>query len=187
MYYQKNIENYLNREINTIKHLDVDAINKAMNAIKDAWEREADIYTMGNGGSASTASHMVCDFNKGVSENIGKQKYHLHCLSDNTAIMMAIANDIDYNDVFKFQLEGNVKSGDLIIAISGSGNSENIIRAVKYAKEKGAKVIGMSGYGGGQLNELSDYPLHVAIDDMQIAEDVHLIFNHMMMQILSNT
>lgn len=185
MYYQKSIEDYLNREIEVIKHLDVDAINAAMNAIKDAWEREATIYTMGNGGSASTASHMVCDFNKGVSENIGKQKYHLQCLSDNTATMMAIANDVAYDDIFKFQLEGNVKPGDLIIAISGSGNSENVIRAVRYAKEQGAKVIGMSGYSGGKLNELSDYPLHVDINDMQIAEDVHLIFNHMMMQILS--
>ena len=186
MDYTKDIQAYLNKEMEVIKKLDLEEINQAMQAIQLAWERGARIYTMGNGGSASTASHMVCDFNKGASETIGKDKFQLVCLSDNTAIMMAIANDISYDAVFSFQLKGILKPDDLIIAISGSGNSKNVIKAVEYAKTIGTKVIGMTGYSGGKLRELSDYPLHVAIDDMQIAEDIHMIFNHMIMKIFGN-
>ena len=178
------VADYLNREIEVLRALDIEAINTAISAIIKAWEEEATIYTLGNGGSAATASHMVCDFNKGVSEKVGKRKFHFTCLSDNMALNMAIANDISYEDVFRFQLEGNVKAGDLLIAISGSGNSLNAVKAVEFAKDKGAKIIAMTGYDGGRLKQLADYPLHVSIDDMQIAEDVHMVFNHMMMQIL---
>ncbi|MBR2215099.1 MAG: SIS domain-containing protein [Selenomonadaceae bacterium] len=185
MDYREAIKDYLEREIQVLQNLDQGAIKAAMEAIVTAWREGKTVYTMGNGGSASTASHMVCDFNKGVSEAVGKNKFRFNCLSDNTALTMAIANDIAYDDIFVFQLRGSVKPGDLIIALSGSGNSENVIRAVKYAKEQGAKIIALTGYNGGKLKELADYPLHVAVDDMQIAEDVHLIFNHLIMQVLS--
>ena len=182
--FTKNIEVYFNLECATIQSLDITAINTAINAIIDARNRGAVIYTMGNGGSASTAGHMVCDFAKGASQALGGKKFLFECLSDNIAIVTAIANDISYDDVFSFQLKGKLKPEDLIIAISGSGNSKNVIKAVEYAKKVGTKVIGITGYQGGKLKEMCDYSMHVPIDDMQIAEDIHMMFDHMMMRVI---
>ena len=180
--YREEIKKYFDKEIGVIQHLDIEAINKAINAITKAWQRGATVYTMGNGGSAATASHFVCDFNKGISSEVCK-KFNVICLSDNTPIVTAIANDIGYDDIFLLQLKGSLKKDDLIIAISGSGNSKNIIKAVEYAKEIGAEVIGLTGYSGGKLKELADYVMHVPVDDMQITEDIHMSFDHMMMRI----
>jgi len=177
-----NIKIYFQKEIAIINKLDIEELNKAMNAISDALNRGATIYTMGNGGSAATASHMVCDFNKGVSMVVGK-KFHLVCLNDNIPTMLAVANDLSYDDIFSFQLQDTVKKDDLLIAISGSGNSKNVIKAVTYAKEHGAKVIGLTGYSGGKLKAMADYSMHVPVDDMQIAEDLHMVFDHMMMRV----
>lgn len=179
------IKEYYEREIDTIKSLNYEEIESAVQAIKDAYEREATIYTFGNGGSSATASHFVCDFNKGICEKLDK-KFNLVCLNDNTPIVMAIANDISYDDVFYFQLKNKIKPTDLVIAISGSGNSKNVIKAVEYAKKMGCKVVGMSGYSGGKLMELADYHMHVPIDDMQITEDIHMSFDHMMYRVLTN-
>ena len=183
--FTQDIQTYLNTECDMLRALNVSQINEAVNAIVDARARGAAIYTMGNGGSAATASHMVCDFAKGASEAVGGRKFLFECLSDNTPIVTAIANDIGYEDVFVFQLRGKLKPEDLVIAISGSGNSKNVLKAVEYAKEVGAKVIGVTGYQGGKLKAMSDYGLHVAIDDMQIAEDIHMMFDHMIMRVLT--
>ena len=185
MDFKKHMENYIDTEIQVTKNLNLDEINEAINAIVDCRDRGGTVYTMGNGGSASTASHFVCDFSKGLSEELkdGK-KFIFECLSDNVASMMAIANDISYDEIFKYQLERRLTSNDLIIAISGSGNSKNVIRATEYAKYLGCKVIGVSGYKGGKLRELSDYHMHVDIEDMQIVEDVHMMFDHMIMRVV---
>lgn len=180
--YREEIKKYFDKEISTVQKLDIEAINKSMDAIAAAWRRGATVYTMGNGGSAATASHFVCDFNKGISSEVCK-KFNVICLSDNTPIVTAIANDISYDDIFVFQLKEILKKDDLIIAISGSGNSKNIIKAVEYAKEIGAEVVGLTGYSGGKLQEIADYSMHVPVDDMQITEDIHMIFDHMMMRI----
>lgn len=183
MDYLKQITDYLELEISILKKLDLSEINKAMSLLEDTRERGSDVYVFGNGGSAATASHMENDFNKGISEKLEK-KYHFHCINDNMATIMAIANDNGYDKVFEQQLENKLKKDDVIIAISGSGNSQNVIKAVKYAKSQGCKIIGMTGYSGGKLKELSDVSLHVPLDNMQITEDIHMIFNHMMMYIL---
>ena len=179
------IKAYYEKEVETIRSLDFDEIEIAVQAIKDAYEREATIYTFGNGGSAATASHFVCDFNKGICEKLDK-KFNLICLNDNTPIVMAIANDISYDDVFSFQLINKLKPTDLILAISGSGNSKNVIKAVEYAKSIGCKVVGMTGYSGGKLDQLADYHMHVPVDDMQITEDVHMSFDHMMYRVVTD-
>ena len=145
-----NIRAYFEREQEVINNLDFEEITDAVQAIKEAYEREATIYVFGNGGSAATASHFVCDFNKGICEKLDK-KFNLICLSDNTPIVTAIANDISYDDVFYFQLKNKIKPDDLILAISGSGNSKNVIKAVEYAKEVGTKIVGLTGYSGGKL------------------------------------
>ncbi len=184
MNYSEQIRNYINLEIEILGKLNQEEINKAMNVIERARTEGKTVYVCGNGGSASTASHLTSDFNKGVSEKL-QVAHRFECLCDNVASMMAIANDISYDDIFEYPLKRRMRKGDVLIAISGSGNSENVIRAVKYAKKLGNTIIGMSGYSGGKLKELSDVKLHVPVDNMQITEDIHLIFNHLMMFILS--
>ena len=182
---KKLIRSYLDKEIVVIKHLILDAIREAVGAILSAYERNAVIYIFGNGGSAATASHFVCDFNKGISEKRDK-KFNFVCLSDNVAQMMAIANDHSFDDIFRYPLVNRLKSSDLVIAISGSGNSENVIRAVEYAKGIGTPVIGITGYHGGKLKEMADYHMDAMVDDMQISEDLHMIFDHMMFYLLNH-
>ena len=182
---QKNlIKSYFDREIEVIRHLNIDDINSAVHAILDAYDREATIYVFGNGGSASTASHFAGDFNKEMPAEDGKT-FHFVCLSDNITQTMAIANDYSYEEVFRQPLLNRLKSKDLIIAISGSGNSTNIIRAVEYAKEVGTPVLGITGYDGGKLKEMADFHMDVNIDDMQISEDLHMIFHHMVYYVVN--
>lgn len=183
MDFSKQIKAYIEKEIEILSKLDQDAINKAMNLLEITREKGSNVYVFGNGGSAATASHMENDFNKGISEKLGK-KYRFQCINANMATIMAIANDNGYDRVFVQQLENRLKPEDVIVAISGSGNSENVVKAVEYAKRQGCKVIGMTGYEGGKLKRLSDISLHVPLDNMQITEDIHIIFNHMMMYIL---
>lgn len=182
MDFKKDIKGYLELEQEIISKLDIDEINDAMNAILGCYERGGTVYTCGNGGSASTASHMVCDFGKGACENVDR-KFKFICLNDNVATIMAIANDDSYENVFLNQLKGRITKNDLLLAISGSGNSHNVLKAADYAKEVGAKIIGVTGYDGGKLKKTADFHLDAPVNDMQISEDVHLIFNHLMMKI----
>ena len=183
--YNKDILAYFDRVKQTLDKIDIGEINNAMNAIVDVYERGGIIYIFGNGGSAATASHFVCDFNKGISEQREK-KFNLICLNDNIPIVMAIANDIGYDEIFSFQLKNKLNQIDLVIGISGSGNSENVINAVMYAKDCCVKTIGITGYAGGKLREISDYSMHVPLDDMQVVEDIHMIFNHVMMRVFGD-
>ncbi len=184
--YREAITDYIALEKATLDKLDVDAINEAMNLIVEAYEEKHTIYIFGNGGSAATASHYQNDFNKGISEYV-ENKFRFQCLNDNMATVMAIANDMGFEEVFRFQLKNKLEEGDIIIAISGSGNSKNIINAVEYAKSCGNKIIGMTGYKGGKLKELADVNMHVDVMSMQVTEDIHMIFDHMMMSIFYKT
>ena len=180
--YRKDIASYISLETAVLQELRTDQINDVLNILEQALEQEQNIYIFGNGGSAATASHFQNDFNKGVSEHTGK-KFRFKCLNDNVATILAIANDIGYEEIFRFQLRGKVKKGDVVIAISGSGNSKNVLYAAEYAKENGAAVVGMTGFSGGRLKEICDYPLHVPVRSMQITEDIHMVLDHLMMSI----
>lgn len=180
--YVKEINTYLEHEIDTLKALDVNEINAALNLLLETFENGNTVFVFGNGGSSATASHFQNDFNKGVSEHTEK-KFNFQCLNDNVATVMAVANDIGFEEVFRFQLIGHMRPGDVALAISGSGNSKNVLNAVEYAKSQGAKVIGLTGFGGGKLKELSDVSLHVPVNSMQITEDIHMVFDHLMMSI----
>ena len=182
MDYTKKIVGYIELEKQVLESLDTVSINRAMNLIMEAYEANKQIYIFGNGGSAATASHYQNDFNKGISEDVEK-KFRFVCLNDNMPTIMAIANDIGFSEVFRFQLENRLEEGDLVIAISGSGNSENVIRAVEYARQQGNQVIGLCGYDGGKLKGLSDVALHVAVNSMQVTEDVHMVLDHLMMSV----
>lgn len=182
MDYKVDIQDYIAAEIKTLQLLDVSAINDALNLLEETRLAKKKIFVFGNGGSAATASHMLNDFNKGVSEHIDI-KFRFNCLNDNFATVMAVANDIGYDEIFRFQLEGHIEPGDIVMALSGSGNSKNVLKAVEFAKQAGCKIIGISGYDGGKLKPMSDVSLHVPATSMQITEDVHMIFDHLMMSV----
>lgn len=182
MDYRASINNYLKKETELLAALDRDMVNDAMNEIAQAYEREGTIYIFGNGGSASTASHYANDFNKGISE-YWEKKFRFICLNDNVPTVMAVANDIGYEEVFRFQLRNKLCPEDLVIGISGSGNSMNVVNAIAYAKECGIRTMGITGYEGGKVKELVDVSLHVPVKNMQLTEDVHMIFDHLMMSV----
>ena len=184
--YKEMIKEYIRLEQEVLGQLDIAAINDAMNLLEETMDKEKNIYIFGNGGSSATASHFQNDFNKGISEYTEK-KFRFNCLNDNVATLMAVANDIGFEEVFRFQLRGKLDPEDLIIAISGSGNSKNVINAVEYAKEQGCTVIGLTGFGGGKLKELADISLHAPVNSMQVTEDIHMIFDHLIMSIFYNT
>jgi len=184
--YRDQITDYISLEIETLRNMDMDAINDALNMLRETQEKGNSVFVFGNGGSSATASHFQNDFNKGVSEHTEK-KFNFICLNDNVATVMAVANDIGFEEVFRFQLVGHIKPGDICLAISGSGNSKNVINAVEYAKAQGNKIIGLTGYDGGRLREISDISLHVPIKSMQITEDIHMVLDHLMMSVFYKT
>jgi len=180
---QKLSFNYLSQLkglLNVFPHEKFEEIGKAL---MYAYEEGKQVFIMGNGGSGATASHFVCDINKGTCLELEK-KFKVICLNDNIPSILAYANDLSYKEIFVEQLKNFLQPGDIVIGISGSGNSENVIRAISYAKSKGAKTIGLSGFNGGRLSQLVDIPFVVEINDMQKVEDVHMIVVHMLMQYL---
>lgn len=151
-----------------------------------AYDNEKHVFIMGNGGSGSTASHFACDINKGSCFELEK-KFKVICLNDNIPTMLAYANDLSYSQVFVEQLKNFLQHGDIVIGISGSGNSENVLQAISYAKGKGARTIGLTGFDGGKLAQIVDIPLVASVNDMQKVEDIHMIVVHMLMQYLCST
>jgi D-sedoheptulose 7-phosphate isomerase len=184
--FTNNIKDYISDEIQILSSLNIDSINNIMNAILNTYRKLANIYIFGNGGSAATASHFQNDFNKGISERL-KKKFNFICLNDNIPTILAIANDWGYKHIYSYQLKNKLKKDDLVIGISGSGNSPNILEAIKYAKSCGVKTIGMSGYNGGKLEKTVDISFNINANNMQITEDAHMILNHLMMSVFMNT
>lgn len=182
---RNSIKEYQKSLIDTIENIEIESIQKIALAFIEARDKGNTIYTIGNGGSGSTASHMVCDITKGCSFN-KKKRFKMFCLNDNIPTILAYSNDVSYDVVFEEQLNNVLNEGDVVLAISGSGNSKNIIRAVKYAKSVNAKTIGMTGYDGGELKRITDISLNANINDMQISEDVHVIVMHMLYKLLQN-
>lgn len=182
--YTEQIKDYIRAEKEILSNVRIEDISSVMNVLEKARLNGQKIFICGNGGSASTASHFVCDFNKGVSFGQEK-KYDFECLNDNVPMMMAIANDISYDDIFIVPLKNKLNAGDVVIGISGSGNSENVRRALEYGNQAGAVTVALVGYDGGVIKKTAEYCIHIYADNMQIVEDVHLILDHMMMYILS--
>jgi D-sedoheptulose 7-phosphate isomerase len=147
-----------------------------------AYHEERQIFVMGNGGSAATASHWVCDLNKGCSRIYKNKRFKMFCLNDNLSTMLAYANDLSYDDIFIEQLKNYYVKGDVVIGISGSGNSVNVINAINYTNANGGITVGLCGFLGGRLHRLVHLPILVKVDDMQQIEDIHLIIAHMTMQ-----
>jgi len=174
---------YIHRITSVLNGMDIAAMDEGVRMVERAWQRGAQIITLGNGGSAMTALHFVTDWNKSVYLASGRS-FRGRTLVDNMGLITAYANDISYQDLFSEQLKNIAVPGDLVIAISGSGNSENVIRAVDYANEIGCETLGLVGYSGGKLKGIAQHVIHADVQDMQLCEDVHAMFGHMVMQSL---
>jgi D-sedoheptulose 7-phosphate isomerase len=151
--------------------------------LEDAYHHDRQVFFMGNGGSGSTASHFICDLNKGVSYGRSK-RFRGISLNDNLATITAYANDVAYEDVFVEQLKNFLQPGDLVVALSGSGNSRNVLKAIDYANSRGAHTVGLCGFDGGKLAAAVRTSVLVPVRDMQKAEDAHVILLHVAMQLL---
>jgi len=163
--------------------LPADKFIEINNVLQDARETGKQIFVIGNGGSAAAASHMVCDFGKNTRQP-GKNRMRAICLNDNIPSVMAYANDEGYDVIFSEQLLALGKAGDILIAISGSGNSANILKALETARQMQIKVIGLTGFKGGKMKAMTDICLVVPSDSMEMIEDVHLIINHILAGLL---
>jgi len=144
------------------------------------------VYTLGNGGSASTASHMASDLNKGANRH-DAPRFRAVALTDNIPLMLAWGNDSSYDDIFVEQLKNHLEKGDVVIAISGSGNSKNVLKAVEYANKEGAVTIGLTGFDGGKLAKMAKISYIVPSSCMQQVEDIHLLIEHMLSMILRDS
>ena len=154
-------------------------MDKAIKEILSAYERSASIFTLGNGGSAALASHFACDLGKGTLTNRnGQKRFRVISLVDNIPLMTAWANDHGYEHIFAQQLENLAASGDLVFAISGSGNSPNVLSALEVAKDRGARTIGLTGFKGGKMKHLCDVCVILPSDNLQVIEDFHLSVTH---------
>ncbi|SPD76423.1 Sugar isomerase (SIS) [uncultured Desulfobacterium sp.] len=150
-------------------------------ALMDAYDQDKRIFVMGNGGSAATASHLATDLGKGPF-SIGLKRFKILSLNDNISTMLAYANDLSYADIFVEQLINLFVPGDLVIGISGSGNSVKVLKAIEYANNYDGITVGFCGFSGGKLYSMVDIPLLIKTDDMQKVEDIHLVVAHMTMQ-----
>jgi D-sedoheptulose 7-phosphate isomerase len=181
--FEADIKDYLSQEKGTLDKLSITDINDVINVFLTARDERKHIFVMGNGGSAATASHFVCDFNKGASYGYDK-RFKFICLNDNYPTLLAYANDVSYEDVFVEHLKNFFVPNDVVVGISGSGNSKNIIKAIEYANENGGITVGLSGYNGGHLKQIAKHNIHVPIDDMQIVEDLHMTMDHLIMKVI---
>lgn len=170
---------YLSRVRDEIAGLDAKAVENVSDVIERAYDAGRFVFIIGNGGSGANASHLCEDLAKCTLCDFENQKrLKVLSLTDNTAGIMAWANDEGYERIFLEQLKNLASPGDVLIAISGSGNSPNILRAVEWANTHGLETVGFTGFGGGKLKSIGKHNLHVGIDDMGIVESLHQVVFH---------
>jgi D-sedoheptulose 7-phosphate isomerase len=170
---------YTSKLISLLENIDINGVEKIIDILEHSSKLDSKVYILGNGGSAATASHMVNDLGVGLKRR-DIASFDVVSLADNTPVCSAIANDIGYENIFYMQLKNVLKKDDVLIAISCSGNSENIIKAVDYAKNIGSTIIGVTGFDGGKLKYLSDVSFHVETSkgEYGLVEDMHMILDH---------
>ncbi|REK50872.1 MAG: SIS domain-containing protein [Bacteroidetes bacterium] len=178
-------QQYIDAVKSTLDALDPKALDALVEAFHTTYEKGGNIYTMGNGGSGASASHAAGDFLKGASYGLDK-RFKMICLNDNLPSMMAIANDIGWESIFVEPLKNFLSEDDLVIGISGSGNSKNVFNALEYANAQGATTVAMSGFKGGKISEIATINVHAPVMDMEVTEDVHMvIFNIVKKQMMA--
>ena len=157
------------------------AVTQLAKDMQLCWQEGRRVFFCGNGGSAGNAIHLANDFLYGIAKRSGGG-LKVMALSDNPAVITCLANDLGYEHIFSEQLAVQAEKGDLLIALSGSGNSPNIVRVIEQAKSMGVKSYAVLGFTGGKCKQLADVPIHFPVNDMQIAEDLQIIVGHMLMQ-----
>lgn len=173
------ISNYKKTLISLIEKIDESSISKIIDALEITHKKKGKVFLIGNGGSAATASHMTNDLGAGLARR-DIRYFNIESLSDNSSVCTALANDIGYENIFYMQLKNRIRENDILIAISCSGNSLNIIKAVEYAKENNLTIVGITGFDGGKLKILSDINFHVETGKGNYGqvEDLHMILDH---------
>jgi len=163
--------------------IDREAVKAAAGLLARAYEVRAQVFVCGNGGSAAISNHLVCDHLKGVQTDTGLRPRVLS-LANNMETITAVANDISYDEIFIYQLRTLADAGDVLVSISSSGDSENVVRACQWARDNGLKVIAMTGFDGGRVRKLADVSLHVEGDNYGVIEDTHQALMHILAQFL---
>ncbi len=177
------ISTYLLELKKSLDQLPVGQILQAVDVIQKARLKKKTIFTMGNGGSSATASHMGCDFSKNT-RSPELPAIRMICLSDSTPTITAFGNDEGYETIFSEPLKALANAGDVLIAISGSGNSPNILRGLETAKSLGMTTIGLSGFKGGRMIHMVDIPINIDTDSIERVEDIHMICDHVMTMVM---
>jgi D-sedoheptulose 7-phosphate isomerase len=171
------VEIYLQTVSAVLNRLPFDQINQVTDVLWNAYQENRTVYLFGNGGSAALASHCACDFGKGTVIN-GNRRFRVLALTDNVPLMTAWANDARYDDIFAEQLRSFLQLNDVVFAISGSGNSPNVLNALAAAREMRAFTVGLTGFKGGKMKALCDLCVVVPSENMQVIEDAHLSVTH---------
>lgn len=178
------INSYLKELKYCIDRLDIKKIEEVVAVLMNAYSEGKTVFIVGNGGSAGIASHMACDLGKGTlarEYDDEEKRFRVISLTDNVPVITAYANDLSYEDIFVQQLRNLIGKGDVLVALSGSGNSANVIKAVQYAKKSGAKTVGLLGFKtGGKLGKLVDYKLIAKSNFYGPCEDMQLILDHIL-------
>ena len=176
---ERHLDGYLYRLRAALDGLPREQLTALGETLLRAYRNNKQVFLLGNGGSSSTASHMAADLAKNtIGPNM--RRFRIVSLNDNAAIVTALANDLGYENVFSEQLTNLVQAGDVLIVVSASGNSPNVLKAMRYARSRSASVVGLLGFDGGVAATLSDIPLIVPSDHYGVVEDVHLIVNHIL-------
>jgi D-sedoheptulose 7-phosphate isomerase len=175
------VDDYIGRLQKALAALPRNGLAEVGQALLTAYRNDKKVFTVGNGGSSSTASHMAADLAKNtIGPNL--KHFRVTSLADNTSIITALANDLGYEHVFREQLVNVICAGDVLVVISASGNSTNVLKAIHYARLQSAETIGLLGFDGGEAARLVDIPIVVRSTDYGIIEDVHLAINHMLVE-----
>jgi|TARA_B100001750_G_scaffold243573_1_gene259121 D-sedoheptulose 7-phosphate isomerase len=175
-------EEFLEKSVNAIGLLKREVMADMIKMLQKARDEKANVFVLGNGGSSSTASHFVCDLLK-TSIKEGQNRFRAFSLTDNVPVMTAWANDVDYDSIFVEQLKNVIQENDLVIGISCSGNSENVLKAIEYAKSIGVSTIGLTG-NSGKLSKITDLPIKVESDNILMIEGVHSVLLHYITEVL---
>jgi D-sedoheptulose 7-phosphate isomerase len=176
---------YLRHMGYVLESLDAPAVDRFAELVFDAWRDDRCVFTLGNGGSASTASHFVTDFVKTAAVP-GARRLRAFCLNDNVPMLSALGNDISYDDAFSYPLESYGRGQELVVMISGSGTSRNVVKAADWAKHNGLVLIGLTGFDGGTLGRLADVHINVPSRNYGVIEDVHMSIGHIVTQMLQS-
>jgi len=174
---------YFLKVSDTLQYIDTVAIVSLADLLLKSRVNGNSIFIFGNGGSGATASHVTGDFLKGISYGLEK-RFRVQCLNDNLSGMMAISNDLSYEEIFIEPLKAFLSKDDVVIGISGSGNSVNVVKALEYARLSGARTVAFCGFNGGKIKEIADIVIHAPVHDMEVTEDIHIIIFHAIKQII---